>query len=196
MARTRATGQCGRPPMPPTEATKGRGRCRGRGRGRAARVAHVDLPVAPAPDQAPAIDAPAAPSQREELHRQFEWLRQGDVTASQYEARFSELARYASWIVSTDRERIKRFVDGLNYHLHILMTRERVLGISFEDAVDITRDIETFQQDRGRSFRPAQSARPEYRGGPSCRGYQGSQQSQPSLSALPAQSSSRAPSSQ
>ncbi|XP_070028924.1 uncharacterized protein [Nicotiana sylvestris] len=82
-------------------------------------------------------------SQREELRRQFEWLSQGDMTVSQYEARFSELARYASWIVPTDWERIKRFVDGLNYHFRILMTRERVLGISFEDAVDIARDIET-----------------------------------------------------
>ncbi|XP_070005397.1 uncharacterized protein [Nicotiana sylvestris] len=138
-------------------------------------------------------------SQREEQRRQFEWLRQGDMTVSQYEASFSELARYASWIVPTDRERIKRFVDGLNYHLRILMTRERVMGISFEDAVDIARDIETtrrqereereakrprgsgsfsgapsrgqFQQGRGRSFRLAQSARPEYRGGSSGRGY-------------------------
>ncbi|XP_070014356.1 uncharacterized protein [Nicotiana sylvestris] len=81
-------------------------------------------------------------SQREELRRHFEWLRQGDTIVSQYEARFYELARYASWIVPTDRERIKRFVDGLNYHLRILMTRERFLGISFEDAVDIARDIE------------------------------------------------------
>ncbi|XP_070019854.1 uncharacterized protein [Nicotiana sylvestris] len=35
-------------------------------------------------------------SQREELRRQFEWLRQGDMIMSQYEVRFSELARYAS----------------------------------------------------------------------------------------------------
>uniref|UniRef100_A0A1U7VHC0 DNA-binding protein HEXBP-like n=2 Tax=Nicotiana sylvestris TaxID=4096 RepID=A0A1U7VHC0_NICSY len=104
------------------------------------------------------------------------------------------------------------------------MTRERVLGISFKDAVDIARDIETvrrqerdgreakrpqgsgsfsgallrgqFQQGRGRSFMPAQSSRPEYRGGSSGRGYQGSQQSQPSPSALLAQSLSRALSAQ
>ncbi|XP_075080343.1 uncharacterized protein LOC142165862 [Nicotiana tabacum] len=34
-------------------------------------------------------------SQREERRRQFEYLRQGDMTVSQYEVRFSELARYA-----------------------------------------------------------------------------------------------------
>lgn len=102
--------------------------------------------------------------------------------------KFSELARHAIWMIPSDRERIKRFVDGLNYHLRILMTRERVLGDTFEEVVDITREIETvrhqereekvanrprgsgsysgvplrgqFQHGRGRSFRPAQSARP------------------------------------
>lgn len=65
-------------------------------------------------------------SHREELRRQFEWLKQGDMTVSQYEARYFELARYAFWMVPTDRARIRRFVDGLNYHLRILMTRESI----------------------------------------------------------------------
>uniref|UniRef100_A0A1U7WU99 Predicted GPI-anchored protein 58 n=1 Tax=Nicotiana sylvestris TaxID=4096 RepID=A0A1U7WU99_NICSY len=51
----------GRPPLPPTEATRGRG-C-GRGRGRATGAASVDPPVAPAQDQAPAAETPAAPTQ-------------------------------------------------------------------------------------------------------------------------------------
>ncbi|XP_070029951.1 uncharacterized protein [Nicotiana sylvestris] len=34
-------------------------------------------------------------SHREELRRQFEQLHQGDMTVSQYEIRFSELARHA-----------------------------------------------------------------------------------------------------
>ena len=33
-------------------------------------------------------------SRREELHRQFEWLRQGEMTVMQYEMRFSKLARH------------------------------------------------------------------------------------------------------
>nr|XP_009764295.1 PREDICTED: uncharacterized protein LOC104216034 [Nicotiana sylvestris] len=82
-------------------------------------------------------------SQREELRRQFEYLRQGDMTVTQYEVRFLELARYAPWMVPTDRERIRRFVDGLIYPICILMTQERVLSHTFEDAVDIARDIET-----------------------------------------------------
>uniref|UniRef100_A0A1U7X5V4 Uncharacterized protein LOC104234374 n=1 Tax=Nicotiana sylvestris TaxID=4096 RepID=A0A1U7X5V4_NICSY len=114
------------------------------------------------------------------------------MTVSQYEVRFSELARYAPWMVPTDRERIRRFVDGLIYPIRILMARERILSHTFEDAVDIARDIEAdrrqereereakrprgsdsfsgapsrsqFQQSMGSSYRPHQSARSEYRG--------------------------------
>ncbi|XP_070011441.1 uncharacterized protein [Nicotiana sylvestris] len=40
---------------------------------------------------------------REELRRQFEWLHHGEMTVSQYELRFSKLARYTIWLVPTDR---------------------------------------------------------------------------------------------
>ncbi|XP_070010988.1 uncharacterized protein [Nicotiana sylvestris] len=160
-------------------------------------------------------------SRREELRRQFEWLTQGDMSVTRYEMKFSQLARHATWMIPTYRERIRRFVDGLNYSLGILMTRERVLGASFEEVVDITRDIETvrriereereakrprgsgsfsgapsrgqFQRGRGRSFRPPQPARPEYSRTSSDCGHQGFQQGQSLLNALPAQSSSYAP---
>nr|XP_009792139.1 PREDICTED: uncharacterized protein LOC104239254 [Nicotiana sylvestris] len=123
------------------------------------------------------------------------------MTVSQYEVRFSELAQYAPWMVPTDWERIRRFVDGLNCPIRIMMARERILSHTFEDAVDVARDIETdrrlereereakrprgsashsgalsrgqFQQSRGRSYRPHQSARPEYCGPSSGHGHQG-----------------------
>nr|XP_009791227.1 PREDICTED: uncharacterized protein LOC104238537 [Nicotiana sylvestris] len=143
------------------------------------------------------------------------------MSVTRYEMKFSQLARHATWMIPTYRERIRRFVDGLNYSLGILMTRERVLGASFEEVVDITRDIETvrriereereakrprgsgsfsgapsrgqFQRGRGRSFRPPQPARPEYSRTSSDCGHQGFQQGQSLLNALPAQSSSYAP---
>jgi len=62
MVRTHATGQDGRPLVPPPVATIGRGRGRGQGRGRAARAAPVDPPAAPVQDQVPVMDAPAAPA--------------------------------------------------------------------------------------------------------------------------------------
>ena len=84
-------------------------------------------------------------SRIEELLRQFEWLRQGEMTVMQYEMRFLELARHDIWLVPTDRERIRRFVDGLTYQLRILMTRERVNCDTFEEVVDITREIESIR---------------------------------------------------
>ncbi|XP_070011332.1 uncharacterized protein [Nicotiana sylvestris] len=95
------------------------------------------------------------------MRRQFVYLRQGDMTVSQYEVRFSELARYAPWMVLTDRERIRRFVDGLNYPIRILMARERILSHTFEDAVDVARDIETdrrLEREEREAKRPSGSA--------------------------------------
>ncbi|XP_070032443.1 uncharacterized protein [Nicotiana tomentosiformis] len=81
-------------------------------------------------------------SRREELRRQFEQLRQGDMSMTHYEMRFLELARHAIWLVPTDRERIRRFIDGLTFQLRYLMTRERVSGATFDEVVDIARQIE------------------------------------------------------
>nr|XP_033511250.1 uncharacterized protein LOC117276033 [Nicotiana tomentosiformis] len=129
--------------------------------------------------------------------------------------RFSELARHVVWLVPIDRERIRRFVDGLSYQLQILMTRERVSGATFEEVVDIAHKIESvrrqervereakrprgsssfggapsggqFQHGRGRPFMHAQSARPGHRGGSFGHGSHSSHQGHSSFSALPAQ---------
>ena len=76
-------------------------------------------------------------SRREELCRQVEQLCQGDISVTRYEMRFSELVRHAVLMVPTDRERIRRFIDGLTYQLWLLMTRERVSGATFDEVVDI-----------------------------------------------------------
>ncbi|XP_070039718.1 uncharacterized protein [Nicotiana tomentosiformis] len=60
----------------------------------------------------------------------------------QYEIRFLELAHHAIWWVPTDRERIRRFIDGLTYQLQLLMSREGVYGATFDEVVDIARQIE------------------------------------------------------
>uniref|UniRef100_A0A1U7VN77 Uncharacterized protein LOC104220227 n=1 Tax=Nicotiana sylvestris TaxID=4096 RepID=A0A1U7VN77_NICSY len=144
-------------------------------------------------------------SRRDELCRQFEWLTQGDMSVTQYEMRFSQLARHATWMILTDRERIRRFVDGLNYSLRILMTRERFAAEREREEREAKRPRGSgsfsgapsrgqFQRGRGRSFRPPQPARPEYSRTSSDRGHQGFPQGQSLLNALPAQSSSYAPS--
>ncbi|XP_070032890.1 uncharacterized protein [Nicotiana tomentosiformis] len=80
-------------------------------------------------------------SSREELCRQFEQLRQGDMSVTQYEMIFSEVARHAIWLITTDRERIMRFIDGLTFQLRLLMTRERESGATFDEVVNIAHQI-------------------------------------------------------
>ncbi|XP_070046879.1 uncharacterized protein [Nicotiana tomentosiformis] len=79
---------------------------------------------------------------REELRKQFERLRHEGMSVMQYEIRFSELAHHAVWLVPTNKERIRRFIDGLTYQLRLLITRERVSGATFDEVVDIARQIE------------------------------------------------------
>ncbi|XP_070032815.1 uncharacterized protein [Nicotiana tomentosiformis] len=78
----------------------------------------------------------------EELRRQFEQLRQEGMSVTQYVMRFSELAHHAIWLVPTERERIKRFTDGLNYGLRFVMTQEIASGTMFDDVVDIARRLQ------------------------------------------------------
>ncbi|XP_070047392.1 uncharacterized protein [Nicotiana tomentosiformis] len=109
-------------------------------------------------------------SRKEELRRQFEQLRQGEMFVTQYEMRFSELARHAVW--------------------------ERVFGVTFDEVVDIARQIEMV---RGQERIERETKRPRgqgsFSGVPQGGLFQPDQfqQSQSSFSALPAQGSHYAP---
>ncbi|XP_070039603.1 uncharacterized protein [Nicotiana tomentosiformis] len=159
---------------------------------------------------------------REELRRQFEQLRQEGMFLTQYEMRFFELARHAVWLVPSERERIRRYIDGLSYPLRFVMTRENASGARFDEVVDIARRLKlVYSQEReereakrsrgsggfsgvssgcqshhsrGRPYRTAQMARPVHCGASASHGSYSACLGQSSLSALPAQSSSRAPS--
>ncbi|XP_070047177.1 uncharacterized protein [Nicotiana tomentosiformis] len=114
------------------------------------------------------------------------------MSVTHYEMRFSELARHIVWLVPTDRERIMRFIDGLTYQLSLLMTRKMVSGATFDEVVEVSRQIEMVcsqergereykkprglwsfngvpsrgqsYQSRGRPYMPAQTTRPAHRG--------------------------------
>ncbi|XP_070034678.1 uncharacterized protein [Nicotiana tomentosiformis] len=114
------------------------------------------------------------------------------MSVTQYEIKFSELACHAVWLVPTERERIRRFIDDLNYGLCFVMTRENVSGAMFNGVVDISRWLELVRSQeheereakrprgsggfggvssrgqshhgRGRPYRHAQMARPVHRG--------------------------------
>ncbi|XP_070045516.1 uncharacterized protein [Nicotiana tomentosiformis] len=133
-------------------------------------------------------------SHKEELCRQFEQLHQGDMSVTQYEMSFLEFAHHAIWLVPTERESIGRFIDGVTFQLRLLMTRERVFGATFDEIVDIARQIEMVRSQewveretmrprgqggfsgvpsggqshhgKGRPFRHAHTARPVHRSAP------------------------------
>ncbi|XP_070046576.1 uncharacterized protein [Nicotiana tomentosiformis] len=79
---------------------------------------------------------------KEELRRDFEQLCQGDMTMTQYEMRFADLARHAIWLVPTKRERIKRFIDGLNYGLCYSLAREVEMYARFDQVFKIAKCLE------------------------------------------------------
>ncbi|XP_070031977.1 uncharacterized protein [Nicotiana tomentosiformis] len=79
---------------------------------------------------------------REELRRQFEQLLHEGMSITPYEMRFLELAHHAIWLVPTDRERIRRFIDSLNYGLQFVMTQEIASGARFDEVVDVARHLE------------------------------------------------------
>ncbi|XP_070032620.1 uncharacterized protein [Nicotiana tomentosiformis] len=140
------------------------------------------------------------------------------MSVTQYEMRFSELARHAIWLVPIDRERIMRFIDGLNYRLRFIMTREIASDVRFNEVVDISRWLEQVRSqeheereakmprgsgsfsssssrgqshhNRGRPYRPAQMAHPVHCGASVSHGSYSAHTGQLSLNALPAQSSS------
>ncbi|XP_070032871.1 uncharacterized protein [Nicotiana tomentosiformis] len=118
------------------------------------------------------------------------------MSVTQYEMQFSELAHQAVWLVPTYRERIMRFIDGFGFQLRLLMTRERISGVTFDKVVDIARQIKMVQ---GQKRTDREAKRPRGQGGFSGAPQRGQfqqdqfQQGQSSFSALPAQGSHYAP---
>ncbi|XP_070051260.1 uncharacterized protein [Nicotiana tomentosiformis] len=88
-------------------------------------------------------------SEREELRYQLEHLEQGQMSVTDYEARFSELSRHALMILPTDAERVWRFVEGLHSSIRANIAQEVEMGTSYQLVVEIARRIEGYRQ-RGR----------------------------------------------
>ncbi|XP_070032496.1 uncharacterized protein [Nicotiana tomentosiformis] len=143
------------------------------------------------------------------------------MTVTQYEMRFANLARHAVWLVPTERERMRRFIDGLNYGNRVSLAREAETDFRFDQVVENSRYLESVRMleskerevkrphssggfsgtsfggqshhNRGRPYRPAQMARPVHRGASASHGSYSTHLVQSSFSMLPAQSSYRAP---
>ncbi|XP_070032649.1 uncharacterized protein [Nicotiana tomentosiformis] len=92
------------------------------------------------------LDRYILPSQREELRFQFEQLQQGQMSMTDYEARFSKLSCHALMILPTDAERVQKFILCLHSGIQATMDREVEMGTSYELVVEIARRIKGVRQ--------------------------------------------------
>ena len=49
-------------------------------------------------------------------------MKQKTMTVAEYEVRFTQLSHYAPMMVATDRDRCRRFEEGLNYEIRDRLT--------------------------------------------------------------------------
>ncbi|XP_070054873.1 uncharacterized protein [Nicotiana tomentosiformis] len=81
-------------------------------------------------------------SLRDTWRTEFEQLCQGTMSVLEYAMRFSDLVRHAPALVSTVRERVRRFIEGLRRDIRFSMARELESDISFQQVVGIARRVE------------------------------------------------------
>lgn len=64
-------------------------------------------------------------SKQDDMSCQFHDLCQGNMTVTEYEAKFTELSKYVLFFFIADpREKVRRFVDGLEHHYRCPMIRD------------------------------------------------------------------------
>ncbi|XP_070005479.1 uncharacterized protein [Nicotiana sylvestris] len=80
-------------------------------------------------------------SLRDTWRVEFENLRQGTMSVLEYTVRFSDLARHASALAATVRERVCRFIKGLKHDIQFSMARELESDVLFQQVVGITRRL-------------------------------------------------------
>ncbi|XP_070054077.1 uncharacterized protein [Nicotiana tomentosiformis] len=71
------------------------------------------------------------------------------MTVSEYVIRLSDLARHVLALVATVRDRVRRFIEGLNPNIRFSMARELEIDIAYQQVVVIARRLEgMLTQDR------------------------------------------------
>ncbi|XP_070057249.1 uncharacterized protein [Nicotiana tomentosiformis] len=82
---------------------------------------------------------------RNTWHVEFEQMHQGTMSVSEYAVRFSDLSRNAPTLVSTVREGVRSFVEGLSYGIRLSMARELEMDVPFQHVVESTLRLEGMQ---------------------------------------------------
>ncbi|XP_070047447.1 uncharacterized protein [Nicotiana tomentosiformis] len=81
---------------------------------------------------------------RENYRKQFEHLQQGNMSVTQYKTSFVDLTHHALLLLllPTDRERVRRFIDGLVQPIKLQMAKETRSRISFQMTANVAGRIE------------------------------------------------------
>ncbi|XP_060175274.1 uncharacterized protein LOC132605993 [Lycium barbarum] len=82
-------------------------------------------------------------SKQDDMRRQFNNLRQGTMTVTEYEAKFIDLSRYVPYLVEDPREKVRRFVDGLEHRYRGPVVRDVRYG-TYSDVVDTALRYESY----------------------------------------------------
>jgi len=69
------------------------------------------------------------------------------MTVAAYEAKFHVLSRYATQLVTTEQERIRLFIRGLNSELQVLFVHMTSAGRSFNEVTDYVKKVEGVRRD-------------------------------------------------
>ena len=85
---------------------------------------------------------------------EFQDLKQDQLTVSQYEAKFTQLSRYAEKLVSEEEDRAKRFVRGLRPEIRskLIPFQLQIYGQAVEKALEIERDMQESLEARTREL--------------------------------------------
>ncbi|KAM3217277.1 hypothetical protein P3L10_026720 [Capsicum annuum] len=84
-------------------------------------------------------------SKQDDMRRPFNKLRQGSMTVTEYEAKFTELSRYVPSLVADQREKVRQFVDGLEARYHGLVIRDVCNG-SYSEVFDAALHFESYYE--------------------------------------------------
>ncbi|WMV14469.1 hypothetical protein MTR67_007854 [Solanum verrucosum] len=84
---------------------------------------------------------------RDRKKDEFMALEQGGMSVAAYEAKFHDLSRYDTQLVTTEKERIRLFIKGLNSELQVLFVHMTSIGKSFNEVTDFEKKVEGVRRD-------------------------------------------------
>ena len=58
---------------------------------------------------------------KDQWKKDFQNLKQGDLSVQQYEQQFIKLAKYAPTLITLEHEKIRRFLDGLSADIYMMI---------------------------------------------------------------------------